>query len=219
MAERIFELSSNGDPVMLGVTLPAGRVYVQVSTDPINARVRLSTAGSSGPTADAIHAAEVTEDEQCVTLTVPGVGDHCPPVIPIVAVVDLPPRSSLFAQTTSGDVDISGDLDRVHVRSVSGNVRVCGVYGLSVRTTSGNIIVGHLADFGIARSACGDVRIASYSGACAGMSTRFGNITVHATDQAFGTLRVQTISGDIRVAGGHRLRVESRTVSGRVRSH
>ncbi|MGR8009641.1 DUF4097 family beta strand repeat-containing protein [Streptomyces hypolithicus] len=70
MTERTFVSSSTG-PVVLGLDLPMGSVHVQVLDSLTHARVTLRTADNSGPAADAVNAARITEHGQAVAVEVP----------------------------------------------------------------------------------------------------------------------------------------------------
>ncbi|GAA3754478.1 DUF4097 family beta strand repeat-containing protein [Streptomyces tremellae] len=70
MTERLFVSSSTG-PVVLGLSLPMGRIHVQVIESLTAAQVTLHTDDTSGPAADAIHAARHMQDGQAFGIEVP----------------------------------------------------------------------------------------------------------------------------------------------------
>lgn len=70
MTERSFVSRSIG-PVVLGLSLPMGSVHVQVIDSLTHARVMLRTADGSGPAADAVNAARISEDGQVIAVEVP----------------------------------------------------------------------------------------------------------------------------------------------------
>ncbi|MGF1342791.1 DUF4097 family beta strand repeat-containing protein [Streptomyces flavovirens] len=70
MTVRAFVSESVG-PVVLGLGLPAGSVHVEVVDGLPRAEVRLWTADSSGPAAEAVNAARFTERGQTIAVEVP----------------------------------------------------------------------------------------------------------------------------------------------------
>ncbi|WP_326760988.1 DUF4097 domain-containing protein [Streptomyces phaeochromogenes] len=121
-------------------------------------------------------------------------------VSPITATVVLPVGSSLAVVSTSADAFVSGDVDRMEFRSVSGDLDAGGVRQLTANTTSGDIEV-HL-----------------YNGRAANLNSTSGDIAVTATGAASGTVSAHSVSGDVRISGARHLSVSANSVSGRVRN-
>ncbi|WP_411142566.1 DUF4097 family beta strand repeat-containing protein [Streptomyces sp. x-80] len=139
-------------------------------------------------------------------------------VSPIEATVLLPARSSLAVVTRSADTVISGGLDGMEFRSVSGNLHLVNARRLKAITTSGDVLVGSVTDRLSARSVSGDLTVDMYAGSAAELETTSGDIDVLASSRASNTLYARTISGDIRVGGNHALRVNAHSRSGNVRT-
>lgn len=115
---------------------------------------------------------------------------------PILIEAWLPAGSSLNATGMSTDVEAAGDLNRVEIRTVSGDINLGGVSSPDLVTTSGDITVEALSGSGRMKSVSGDVRVTAVR-EC--------------------SLRVSTISGDVRVSGA-RVDLDASSVSGRVRN-
>ncbi|MFI9203905.1 DUF4097 family beta strand repeat-containing protein [Streptomyces sp. NPDC053048] len=139
-------------------------------------------------------------------------------VSPIEAIVTLPVGSSLAVVSQSADAIVRGNVDRMEFRSVSGDLRIDGAGSLNATTTSGDLSVGHLTGRLHAGSVSGDIAVGFYSGTHADLSTTSGDVLVRAADATSGSLRAETVSGDVRVIGGSSgLRISARSVSGDVR--
>ncbi|MEU0985067.1 DUF4097 family beta strand repeat-containing protein [Streptomyces sp. NPDC005953] len=256
MTERTFVSSSTG-PVVLGLDLPMGSVHVQVLDSLTQVRVTLRTDDSSGPAADAVNAARITENGQTIAVEVPeipgnvmmqsvrgnritqsmgtvygsvtgltiingrvvtGGSSTMTTVSPIEARVSLPANSSLAVVSMSADAVVDGEVDRMEFRSTSGDMQVDGARTVNASTTSGDLTVWRVAERITARSVSGDIAVDLYSGNDAELGTTSGDVKVHATLAASGTLRADTVSGDVHVSGGRDLRVSAHSVSGDVRT-
>lgn len=139
-------------------------------------------------------------------------------VSPIEATVHLPVGSSFALSTTSADTVVWGDIDRMEIRSVSGDLDACDVRDLTVNSTSGDVRVNRITEQITARSVSGDIEVALYSGRHAQLGATSGDIRVQATAAASGHLSARSVSGDVRVAGARHLSVSADSVSGRVRN-
>ncbi|WP_030439850.1 DUF4097 family beta strand repeat-containing protein [Actinoplanes subtropicus] len=115
---------------------------------------------------------------------------------PIVIEARLPLRSSLTCQTTSGDLDTTGELVDAEVTTVSGDIRIGAARMPRLRSTSG------------------DIRVAQLTGSRAVVKTVSGDIRITAT-QSGATVSARSVSGDIRATGPD-IDLDARTVSGRV---
>ncbi|MEU9661465.1 DUF4097 family beta strand repeat-containing protein [Streptomyces chartreusis] len=70
MTERVFVSETSG-PIVLGLSLPAGSVRVQVLDSLTAARVVLHTDDANGPAADAVNRARSTQNGQAFGIEVP----------------------------------------------------------------------------------------------------------------------------------------------------
>jgi hypothetical protein len=150
--------------------------------------------------------------------------------------ISCPVGSDLDLEGGSTDVRSEGELGEVAVRTASGDVRVqSAARELEVKTASGDIAVasagaqaalvtvsGDLeverSDASLtARSVSGDLVVGRSSGAL-GVSTTSGDVDVKAVVD--GEVRVQTVSGDVRIgiAKGTRTWIDAASVSGRLES-
>ncbi|MFE0131204.1 DUF4097 family beta strand repeat-containing protein [Streptomyces sp. NPDC059037] len=256
MPKRTF-VSPSAGPIVLGLSLPVGRVYVDVSEGHPHARVVLHTEDNTGPAADAVSRARSEQSGQVLGIEVPempgnvmvqsvsgsrvtqtvgtvhgsvtgvtivngrvvtGSSSGMQTVSPIQATVYLPAGSSLGLSTTSADTVVWGDIDRMELRSVSGDLDACDVRDLTVNSTSGDIRVNRVTEQITVRSVSGDIEVGRYDGRQAQLSATSGDIRVQATAAAFGHLSAHSVSGDVQIAGARHLSVSADSVSGRVRN-
>jgi len=147
-----------------------------------------------------------------------------------------PPGTDLDLSGGSTDLRVEGSLKEVAARSASGDLRLDTVTGeLQLKTASGDVSVGALedaaqivtvsgdVDVGRAerplsvRSVSGDVELGELRSALTVSSTS-GDVELK--DVEAGEVRIQTISGDARiaVARGTRVWIDAVTVSGDLRS-
>ncbi|MFG2460975.1 DUF4097 family beta strand repeat-containing protein [Streptomyces sp. NPDC048523] len=139
-------------------------------------------------------------------------------VSPITATVMLPAGSSLAVVATSADAFVSGYIERMEFRSVSGDLDADGVRQLTANTTSGDINVGRVTEQVTAQSVSGDIEVGLYDGRTATLNTTSGDIEVQATGAASGHVSARSVSGDVRISGARHLSVSADSVSGRVRN-
>lgn len=122
------------------------------------------------------------------------------------------------ARTASGDVRLETVRGRLEVKTASGDVSVAAIaHDGSLVTVSGDAEVGRLDGSLTARAVSGDVRVRALAGGLT-LSTTSGDVEIDAV--AAGELRVQTVSGDVRVgvARGTRVWVDAASVSGDLES-
>jgi hypothetical protein len=235
---HVFETPGS---VSLQVKLPSGRVLVTTVDEP-RTTVEVVAAGRRGQ--DAIDEIEVTMEERLDRnvvrveqkdrfrwgpIQITWGGDfECR--------VTCPPGSELELGSGSTDLRVDGELGDVSVRTASGDTHLDSVTGeLQVKTASGDVTVGSVAaqasvvtvsgDVDIdqvgasltARAVSGDVTIGSAAGEL-GISTTSGDVDVKAVSS--GDVRVQTVSGDVRIAiaRGTRTWIDAASVSGRLES-
>ncbi|WP_274916535.1 DUF4097 family beta strand repeat-containing protein [Streptomyces sp. WZ-12] len=137
-------------------------------------------------------------------------------VSPTEAVVTLPPGSSLAVVTTSADTLISGYVEEMEFRSISGVLDADGVRRLTADTTSGYIAAGRITETANARSISGHIDLGLYDGHDARLDTTSGAITLHATKSASGTITARSVSGAIDITGGPNVHKDTHTVTGRL---
>jgi hypothetical protein len=235
---HVFETPGS---VSLQIKLPSGRVLVATADEP-RTTVDVVAVGRRGQ--DAVDQIEVTMDERLgrhvVTVEQKNRIRWGPIQITwggdLECRVTCPPGTDLDLAGGSTDVRAEGELGEVSVRTASGDIRLDSVTKeLQVKSASGDITVGTVAsraslvtvsgDLEVervaadltARAVSGDVTIGGVSGALA-ISTTSGDVDVKAVSG--GDVRVQTVSGDVRVgiARGTRSWIDAASVSGRLES-
>ena len=223
--------------VSLLIKLPSGRVLVTTADEP-RTSVELVSLGRRGP--DAIDDVSVTADEHHGRHTIRIEQKERIRWGPIQITwgadvetrITCPPGSDLELSGGSTDLRVDGDLGDVTVRTASGDARLETARGkLQVKTASGDISVGAVVseaslttvsgDLAVeradgpltVRAVSGDVTIGSLYGVL-GLSTTSGDIEVRSVEA--GEVRIQTVSGDVRVGVGRGTRVwiDAGTVSG-----
>ena len=233
---HVFETPGS---VSLQVKLPSGRVLVTTADEP-RTTVEVVAVGRRGQ--DAIDEIEVTMDERLGRYVVKVEQKDRFRWGPIQITwggdfecrVVCPPGTDLDFAGGSTDLRTEGELGEVSVRTASGDIRLESALGeLQVKTASGDISVDTIAsqaslvtvsgDLGVervdaaltARAVSGDVTIGSVSGAL-GLSTTSGDVDLKAV--LGGDVRVQTVSGDVRIgiARGTRTWIDAASVSGRL---
>ncbi len=227
--------------VSLQIKLPSGRVVVTTADEP-KTTVEVVPLGRRGQ--DAIDEIEVTMEERAGRhvvrieqrdrfrwgpIQITWGGDfECR--------ITCPPGTDLDLSGASTDVRVEGELGDVSARTASGDIRLQTVAGaLQVKTASGDLLVGAVGgqasiatvsgDVGVeridapftARAVSGDVTVGSVA-AELGISTTSGDVDLKAVHA--GEVRVQTVSGDVRVgiARGTRVWVDAASVSGELGS-
>lgn len=227
--------------VSLQIKLPSGRVVVTTADEP-RTTVEVVALGRRGQ--DAIDDIEITMDERSGRhfirveqrdrfrwgpIQITWGGD-------IECRISCPPGTDLDLSGASTDVRVEGELGDVSARTASGDIRVQRVGGpLQVKTASGDVFVGVVGgqgsiatvsgDVGVeridapltARAVSGDITVGSVASEL-GISTTSGDVDLKTVLD--GDVRVQTVSGDVRVgvARGTRVWVDAASVSGRLES-
>jgi DUF4097 and DUF4098 domain-containing protein YvlB len=227
--------------VSLEIKLQSGRVVVTTADEP-KTTVEVVPLGRTGR--DAIEDIEITMDERSGrhVLRVEQKNNFKWGPIQISwggdfeCRITCPPGSELDLSGASTDVRVEGDLGEVAARTASGDIRLGNVGGpLRVKTASGDVFVGDVAgeatvatvsgDMSIeriatalgARAVSGDVKIGAVAGELV-VATTSGGVEVKAVES--GDVRVQTVSGDVRVgiARGTRVWIDAASVSGALES-
>ena len=227
--------------VSLEVKLPSGRVVVTTADEP-RTSVELVPVGRRGP--DAIEDVSITTEEQhgrhivrieqkdrfrWGPIQITWGGD-------LETRITCPPGSDLELAGGSTDLRVEGDLGEVSVRTASGDAQLAAVRGklqvktasgdvsvatvgseASLTTVSGDLSVGRAEGPIVARTVSGDVTVGSLQ-ALLGLSTTSGDVDVRSVES--GEVRIQTVSGDVRVGVGRGTRVwiDAGSVSGDLES-
>jgi hypothetical protein len=149
--------------------------------------------------------------------------------------VRCPEDSDLALRSSSADLEATGRLGSAEVKTASGDVHVEEVARLDVDTASGDVRARALAGAADVRTASGDMSLGRCNGmlsanlvsgdlyvedAAAGLAvtTVSGDVQVRAGGG--GSIRVQSVSGDVELAikPGQRLYVDASSVSGTMSS-
>jgi hypothetical protein len=235
-ASHVFE--TPGD-VALQVQLPSGRVVVTTTDE---ARTTVEIVGRRGQ--DAIEDIEVVMDERrgghvirieqkdrfrWGPIQITWGGD-------VECRIACPHGANLELSGGSTDVQVDGELGSVSVRTASGDVRLGTVRAeLQVKTASGDVSLdaadadatvssvsgdvdlGRVAGSLDARTVSGTLDVAGV-GSALEVSTTSGDITVGSVGS--GDVRVQSVSGDVRIGIGRgtRVWVDAASVSGTLES-
>jgi hypothetical protein len=235
---HVFETPGS---VSLQVKLPSGRVLVTTADQP-STTVEVVAVGRRGQ--DAIDEIEVTMDERLGRFAVKVEQKDRFRWGPIQITwggdfecrIVCPPGTDLDLAGASTALRSDGELGEVSVRTVSGDIRLESVRGaLQLKTASGDVSVDTIAsqaslttvsgDLGVervdasltARSVSGDATLGSISAPLT-LSTTSGDVDLKSVGG--GDVRVQTVSGDVRVgiAPGTRTWIDAASVSGRLES-
>ncbi len=227
--------------VSLRFRLPSGRVVVTTADEP-RTSVELVPLGRRG--SDAIENVEVTVDEHAGghVITVEEkdrirwgplritwgadveVRVTCPPG----ADVDLSGGSTdlradgvlgeVEARTASGDIRLETVAKKLQAKTASGDLSVRAIEaGGSVATVSGDLEIGRVEGTLSARAVSGDARVRVVR-ALLTLSTTSGDVELESVEA--GDVRIQSVSGDIRIGVGRGTRVfiDAASVSGQLTS-
>ncbi len=227
--------------VSLQIKLPSGRVVVTTADEP-QTTVEVVALGRRGQ--DAVDEIAITMDERAGRhvvrveqrdrfrwgpIQITWGGDYecrvtCPPGTDLDlsgASTDVRVEGELgevAARTASGDIRLQDVAGQLQVKTASGDVSVNAVRGnATIGTVSGDVSVERLAAELTARAVSGDITLGSVA-AELGISTTSGDVQLKAV--LAGDVRVQTVSGDVRIgiARGTRVWVDATSVSGKLDS-
>jgi Toastrack DUF4097 len=231
---HVFETPGS---VSLQIKLPSGRVVVTTADQP-RTTVEVVPLGRRGQ--DAVEEIEVTMDERqrrhfvrieqrdkfrWGPIQISWGGDfECR--------ITCPAGTDLDLSGGSTELRVEGELGEVAVRTASGDIKLARARGdVQLKTASGDVVVGALpAPASIAtvsgdlsverveaslngRSVSGDVTVGTVAGEL-GFSTTSGDVEVKTVES--GDVRLQTVSGDVRigVARGTSVWIDAASVSG-----
>ncbi|HUG64247.1 MAG TPA: DUF4097 family beta strand repeat-containing protein [Gaiellaceae bacterium] len=231
---HVFETPGS---VSLQVKLPSGRVLVATADEP-RTTIEVVAVGRRGQ--EAVDEIDVTMEERLGRYVVRVEQKDRFRWGPIQITwggdfecrITCPPGADLDVAGGSTDLRADGDLGAVSVRSASGDIQLESARGdVQVKTASGDVSVGAVSaeaslvtvsgDLHVervdaaltARAVSGDVTIGALSGVL-GLSTTSGDVDIKAVTG--GDVRVQTVSGDVRIgiARGTRTWIDATSVSG-----
>jgi hypothetical protein len=204
-------------PVALRVTVPGGEVTVQAG-DERRVEIELFALRDNDATQQLIAATRVEKldrgDRHEIHVDAPKKTALLIGRGPKLGVrIRCPHGSDLSLRSGSADLSVTGTLGSVEIRSASGDVVLQDVGALVAATASGDTEAHDVAGSVLVKTASGDVSV----GRCGGPLTASlvsGDLTVA---EAGAGLTVTTVSGDVevRAAGGGDMRVQA--VSGDVR--
>ncbi|HET7727544.1 MAG TPA: DUF4097 family beta strand repeat-containing protein [Candidatus Limnocylindrales bacterium] len=133
--------------------------------------------------------------------------------------LEVPRRATVQVRTASADVEATELNGTTAWTTASGDVRLAIASGqVSLQTVSGDaeLVAGSPVRVE-ARSVSGDLRLRAPHVVAARLSTTSGDILVEG-ELGAGPHEIDTVSGDVRIATGAPVRVETRTITGAVRS-
>jgi Putative adhesin len=225
--------------VSLQVRLPSGRVVVTTADEPTTTVEIVDRRGQ-----DAVDEIDVTMDERrgehvirieqkdrfrWGPIQITWGGDfECRITCPDGANLDLSGGSTdakvdgelgeVSVRTASGDVRLDTVRAELQVKTASGNVWLDAAEAdASVATVSGNVELGYVAGSLTARTVSGTFKLGAVAVAL-GVSTTSGDVEVGSVGG--GDVRVQSVSGDVRIGIGRgtRVWVDATSVSGTLES-
>jgi Putative adhesin len=121
---------------------------------------------------------------------------------------------AVSAKTASGDVKLDAVLEKLQLKTASGDIRIGSLQsGGTLNTMSGDVEIRLIAAGLTARSVSGDVEITSLQ-APLDLATTSGDVAVDSI--ASGELRLQSVSGDVKlgIARGTRVWIDAVSISG-----
>ncbi len=235
---HVFETPGS---VSLQLKLPSGRVLVTTADEP-RTTVEVVAVGRRGQ--EAVDEIEVTMEERLGRsvirveqkdrfrwgpIQITWGGDfECRVTCPAGTDLELSAGSTdlradgelgeVSVRTASGDVHLESARGDVQVKTASGDIAVGTIASeAALVTVSGDLDVGHANATLTARAVSGDVTIGTLSGELS-LSTTSGDVDIKAVSG--GDVKVQTVSGDVRVgiARGTRTWIDAGSVSGKLQS-
>ena len=128
--------------------------------------------------------------------------------------VTCPEGAELEVATATADVETRGSLAAVGAKTATGDLRFDVVFGdVSVNSASGDIAIREIGGAGKVKSASGDVSVGLGRGALS-VNSASGDVRV---DRALASVSVATASGDIEVGAVEADKIRLQSVSGDVR--
>lgn len=195
--------------------LPVGFVVAEAFECVVVPRVRLSTDDETGPAADAVRSATAGQTDGILAVDVPDSQPSGADASPVLVWVEMPAGSSLTVETVSADLKTTGRFGRLRFDSPFGDLRAAYVRELEAQTVTGAVTVSR-AERTRVRTVSGDIVTRRYDGSSGRLLSTSGDVEVTTTEDAAGSLTAHTVSGDVYLRCGPRVRVDARSVSGDV---
>jgi hypothetical protein len=128
-----------------------------------------------------------------------------------------PRTASDFVETVSGEIRIIGCRGTQEATTVAGDAVIEDADGrVAVRTVSGSIAIGGRSLAAQAGTTSGRVRVHADVLESLHVRSVSGQVGIAGKLQAGADHRIETLSGDVRVTTSHGLRLDARTISGRL---
>ncbi|MFD9631693.1 DUF4097 family beta strand repeat-containing protein [Streptomyces violascens] len=217
MTERTF-VSTSAGPVVLGLELPMGSVHVQVLDSLTHARVTLRTADTSGPAADAVNAARITEHGQTIAVEVPEIRGNA--MMQSVQGNRITQNmGTVYGSVTgvtivNGRVVTGGSHTVTRVSAIEARVSLPANSSLAIVSQSADAVVDGEVDRMEFRSTSGDLQVDGARTVTA--STTSGDLTVWRVAEQ---IAARSVSGDIAVDLYSGSNADLTTTSGDVNVH
>lgn len=111
-------------------------------------------------------------------------------------VVDTPPGSNLSASVSSADIQVDIPLDRVDLKTASGDIVLSGAGTLTARTASGDLRAEDIGNAIRYTTASGDLFIRGEARGSVVVSSASGDIRIEDCEAA---IDINTVSGDVHI--------------------
>jgi DUF4097 and DUF4098 domain-containing protein YvlB len=134
--------------------------------------------------------------------------------------LDVPRGTVLAVRSLSGDIDAAGIRGASRWTTASGDLRLAIETGpVAIETMSGDaVLTGEGALAVTARTVSGDLRLTAQLLDGLDLASTSGDVSVEGDLRATGKHVIASVSGDVQLATGSPVRVETRTVAGDVRA-
>lgn len=134
--------------------------------------------------------------------------------------LEVPRGATVVAESVSGNLTASTLDGNQRYRTTSGELRLADVAGAVVaETVSGSLVIQRAGRLDLsARAVSGSVDIAGATLTRLALATTSGHIRLTAALDGSGSFAVRTVSGDVQLSVGAAVRIEARTLTGRVRA-
>lgn len=111
-------------------------------------------------------------------------------------VVETPPLTNLVVSVASASVDADVELDKVDIKTASGDIGLTKTGRVSIKTASGDLAVEVVERSLSFTSASGDLRISERVGGTVNISNASGDVYIEESDA---TIDMNTASGDAKI--------------------
>jgi Toastrack DUF4097 len=134
--------------------------------------------------------------------------------------IDLPHAANLVVETVSAEIDATSLVGDQRYRTTSGDLTLRAVTGrIAIDAVSGDAEITATDTLGLEiRTVSGDVELRAATIRDLAATTTSGDIDIAARFDGPGPFRIETVSGDGRLAPGGDLRIETTTLSGDLHS-